>query len=844
MTDQDKNKPTEANSPGFEDDLESLSAEEKAAFEKIMSQIEDANGDDASDPPADTTHAEGQSDKDDSAAQEVPAKPAPGSGSEDETPTAEKQEALDNSASQVNAKDESDNPELPENSSSDPSNGDELTDDQQAALDKIMSEIKGGDDADDPPVAQDDDPGASVGDELTDDQQAALDKIMSEIKGGDDADDPPEAKDDEPGAADGDELTDDQQAALDNIMSETKGDDDTDDPPEAKDDDPGTVEGDELTDDQQAALDKIMSEINNDDETDDPQAAQDDAADAANGDELTDDQQAALDKIMSEINGDDETDDPPASQDDADAASGDAQTDDQQAELDSIMAEIGGDGDTEAVDQPSADNIRESSETSRKEKAPENLTLDEFNTELNNLLGASQEDDTKPQDDIDASEDEPEKASQSDQGYAMLQEVQIDETTPPKGSKPTPRSIKPKSWRRLSITAAVAVSLLIGAAGAYCGYLGWQSKTVAANVPDKPQIEQPPLAPNPFDAQPKITPMDPRNSTDDPLQVKSLAAAQPTPCAALRSDLAAARQQLQNKLDEINDLKSYYRKGINEERSKIEAIAPAASALTFKKALADRRIELSLQAIQRRTVYIAKLDAPLKLLTDLSEKLLYLERRTQMLEILNKRLSGLPLAELNHDVAMAIDEQGEQTRHLSIDNVEVATPSLASLWSDFLKTRPKTAKAGASDGIDPTLNRKIAQEVCNGDYGRKYLLTSISGQTAACLAKWHGKDLYLNNLIELTPSAAKALTQWPGEWLSLNSLKSISADTARHLSQWPGKRLSLNGLNALSSSATAHLSKWHGEQLEMVGLTSIGRWENYGTRLYLSEALKRKLKMP
>ena len=88
---------------------------------------------------------------------------------------------------------------------------------------------------------------------------------------------------------------------------------------------------------------------------------------------------------------------------------------------------------------------------------------------------------------------------------------------------------------------------------------------------------------------------------------------------------------------------------------------------------------------------------------------------------------------------------------------------------------------------------------------------------------------------------AEILVQWPGDWLSLNGLKELSSGTAGLLSKWPGKRLSLNGLTSLSAKATEHLSKWQGEQLELIGLQDMGRWENYATRLYLSEKMQRKI---
>jgi hypothetical protein len=205
---------------------------------------------------------------------------------------------------------------------------------------------------------------------------------------------------------------------------------------------------------------------------------------------------------------------------------------------------------------------------------------------------------------------------------------------------------------------------------------------------------------------------------------------------------------------------------------------------------------------------------------------------------LNSGIHGLPIEPFKHEVANTIARAAQFNTQFSIDQVEESPPALASLWDRVVADLNKKANTLAQRA---PLNRAISAEICDGNYERKFLLTALAPETAKCLIKWDGKDLYLNSVTELSPETAEILSQWPGEWLSLNSLRELSPEAAKHLSGWPGKRLSLNGLSTLSAEATAHLSKWHGEQLEMVGLRSIGRWENYGTRLFLSEALRRQL---
>ena len=264
---------------------------------------------------------------------------------------------------------------------------------------------------------------------------------------------------------------------------------------------------------------------------------------------------------------------------------------------------------------------------------------------------------------------------------------------------------------------------------------------------------------------------------------------------------------------------------------------------TLEKAIADNAIALSIRAIQRRMVYIAKLDAPLKQLQDSAEDLLYLERKTEFFETLSQWISGPPLPEYKQQISNRIQSNLKAAAELSVDQVQVQTPSETTVWKEIVAGFKVRKPAPNTRPADKSLNEQIGREICDGNYSRKYQLTSLSPETAQCLVQWSGKDLYLNELTELTPQMAKILVQWPGEWLSLNGLKEISPETAKYLSQWPGKHLSLNGLEKLSPQVTAQLSQWRGAQLEMVGLTAIGRWENYTTRLFLSEALRHKLQM-
>ena len=152
-------------------------------------------------------------------------------------------------------------------------------------------------------------------------------------------------------------------------------------------------------------------------------------------------------------------------------------------------------------------------------------------------------------------------------------------------------------------------------------------------------------------------------------------------------------------------------------------------------------------------------------------------------------------------------------------------------------TRISRLSGADRDGGDTAA---ISRQICDGDFSQRDRLTTLSPEVARCLAKWKGKDLFLNALTELHPDAARHLADWQGDWLGLNGLTDLSPETAAHLARWKGKGLSLNGLSRLSPRVVAILSEWQGDQIELVNVKHLAHWENPSTRLHLSEDLKRK----
>ena len=112
---------------------------------------------------------------------------------------------------------------------------------------------------------------------------------------------------------------------------------------------------------------------------------------------------------------------------------------------------------------------------------------------------------------------------------------------------------------------------------------------------------------------------------------------------SLIDDLASTREHVLNKISEIKELKTYYQNGVLEEYGKMKMAIIASRIFSYKAALRDKPTELSLRAIQRRKVYISKLDIPIEQLSSASEELLFLERKTRIFDTLNQGISDLAI---------------------------------------------------------------------------------------------------------------------------------------------------------------------------------------------------------
>ncbi len=824
MSEMEENKRPGEVSPEGDDELESLNDEEKAAFDKIMAEIAAATG---QDPQVSANNTDGpeKAPSDDTA---IPIEMDSGdtadiSEAQDEQNVSDQNQA---DPDEVSAQDEETQASLEAESAS----GSDSVDNESVAASEENTEQD--DDALD--TEQDDDA-------LDEEQQAALDQIMAEIEsrqsGNQDAsdsepavDEPPEPADQESDQENDDALDEDQQAALDQIMAEIESkrkvdkDHSVSEPP--AEETPKPVEqgdDDALDEDQQAALNQIMAEIESKRKGDSISTGNAGQTEEEPGADDTDDDEKAMEKIMAEI---------------------EAQKQGGREEDDGIVAEQNEDGTSENQE----------------------LSMDEFDNELNNLLSSSQitsnqentdEPDAAPNDNVDDVEENitDDSTSQTDDSVQeqnieipILQEVDNESSTEEpvetaKGNKiPAISVFLNRKAVRMTLFGLAYVPIFVIAVGiSYWAYKNFTTPPPPSPGPSiQPEQHQ---ASNDTDPAPSSTTEAP-NSIAEPIQAHPAIVqpvTSPSPSAVfaqLKKNLIDARVQTQNKIADIRQLSSYYQRGVNEEYEKIEERLIDGSIPSFNKAMTDKKIELALRAIQRRQMYITKLETPTEQLTAISEELLFLERKTHTYEILNSGINGLPVAAFKDETMKVVESYVQYQADISVDNLDATPLSLTEIWTQV--TAYLSKKANLLAQREP-LNREISSEICRGNFDRKFQLTAVSEKTAQCLIKWAGKDLYLNAVTELTPEIAQILSQWQGEWLSLNGLRELSADTAKYLAQWPGKRLSLNGLTHLSQQTTAELSRWRGAQLEMVGLKSIGSWENYGTQLFLSEKLKQEI---
>jgi hypothetical protein len=315
-------------------------------------------------------------------------------------------------------------------------------------------------------------------------------------------------------------------------------------------------------------------------------------------------------------------------------------------------------------------------------------------------------------------------------------------------------------------------------------------------------------------------------------------------------DVNKLRETLLLKKHEIGELKKHYRAGVKTLENEILLETLRKNIHTLQQALKNKRIELKIKAIQRRLVYIDKLDRPLKWLEQGSEELLYLKRKANFDLLMVEIVSGIDM-----DMHMRHINAALQKYRLTADNLAINTENakllpLETLWNKLYEKTKNNPHLLAD--IE---NWFIEQEVCSGDLKRTGELSGISAEAARCIAQMEGSDLFLNGIEDLSPTIAKQLCQWRGKWICLNGVRDLSPSAAKHLFQWEGEWISLNGLSAFPPELARYLGQWKGKQLELMGLAfnkdqhdkialrHMAEWEKAGGKLFVPESIRTLINM-
>ena len=203
------------------------------------------------------------------------------------------------------------------------------------------------------------------------------------------------------------------------------------------------------------------------------------------------------------------------------------------------------------------------------------------------------------------------------------------------------------------------------------------------------------------------------------------------------------------------------------------------------------------------------------------------------------------------NISAAVNQYRPSADKLAVNLQEDILTPLEIIWQ---QTSIKKSKTGTIEQL--ALNTKddqIAAEICAGNLGRMAELTRISADTARCLSRMKGSDLFLNAVTQLLPDAAKELFQWQGNWICLNGVKELSPAVARYLFKWGGNWISLNGLTEFQPELAEYLLKWEGQQLELMGLKYnktepeqktlkyLALWETTGGKLFVSDKIRKEM---
>lgn len=313
-------------------------------------------------------------------------------------------------------------------------------------------------------------------------------------------------------------------------------------------------------------------------------------------------------------------------------------------------------------------------------------------------------------------------------------------------------------------------------------------------------------------------------------------------------DAGDLRDRLLAKKEEIYQLKLRYQNNIADLGEQIHQAIQTEGIASFKEALKSRAIELNLRTIQRRRSYIQGLEKPTHWINQGSEELLYLKRKAEIDLELIEIADGIDMDIHMRHINAAIQKFQPNAEKLAVNRGNMDLSSLETIWAQI-----QNQKKNTGNFVPNVTDKIITKEICSGNYERVTELTSLTAETAQCLSKMTGVDLFLNRLKTLSPAAAQSLFQWRGSWICMNGVKNLSPTVAKYLFRWDGNWISLNGLTEFPSELATHLMEWDGKQLELMGLEYnqkntdqkalkyLALWETMGGKLYISDDVRREI---
>lgn len=445
--------------------------------------------------------------------------------------------------------------------------------------------------------------------------------------------------------------------------------------------------------------------------------------------------------------------------------------------------------------------------------------------EADHPSGESVLDDTETQ----PPEDDPEAGDEAPDGEKK------EKNRKEKASKKSGPSSKAKiTLKRPSLTQLLITVALVGLISA-CGIFYANPSLIGLTR------ESNPVPPEMVDPTPPVQMVQKQIEPDKPPSKNEIYMAKLEEAGLLRAELLGKRE-------EIHRLKLHYQHGIADLEAQIKSVMQKEAIISYAKALQSKSIELNLRTIQRRRAYIDGLEKPTQWIKEGSETLLYLKRKAHFDLQLVDVAAGIDMERHMRHIAAAVQKYRPSAEKLTVNRDNSDLPSIKTIWNQIKKKKKDGRRERQS-----VLDAEIAKEICAGNFERISELTNMSAETAKCLSRKNGSELFLNGLTVLSPAAAKYLFQWQGNWICINSVKELPPQVAKHLFKWQGKWISLNGLTEFPPELAMYLMEWEGNQLELMGLRHrksgidpkalkyLALWETTGGKLFISDDVRKQM---